>query len=199
MKKSKIILASKSPRRALLLEQIGASFSICKNSYVEKVKKDKSTEKDVITLVIENAKRKAVECAKNISKGVILGVDTLVFYNGELIGKPKNSDDALRILSLLNGTKHVVFSGIALLKKEKNNSTVLSDFEKTFVFMRRATKKELEEYVATGEPLDKAGGYGIQEKGAIFMEKVEGDFSNVVGLPIPKLLKLCNTLRIKIV
>ena len=199
MKKVPLVLASRSPRRAEILRQIGIVFKVLESTFEEKEKANAKDETEVIKLVIENAKGKALNVANKVKEGVVVGVDTLVFYNGEIIGKPKNKKNAFRILSTLSGTKHTVFSGIALVKKEKDSSRLVFDFEKTYVYMRNATLEELEEYIRSGEPLDKAGGYGIQEKGAIFMEKIEGDFSNVVGLPIPKLLKLSKELDIKIV
>ena len=199
MEQTKIILASRSPRRAALLCQIGVSFSIKESNFLEAKEILNPTVPIVKEMVIKNAKGKALDVAREIEEGIVLGVDTLVLCKNKILGKPKDKKTALWMLKFINGQKHKIFSGIALVKKFKGEISVLTDCEVATVFMRKASDDELKNYVSTGESLDKAGGYGIQEKGAIFIERIEGDYYNVVGLPIIKLLNLAKKMKIVLV
>jgi len=199
MEQTKIILASRSPRRAALLCQIGVSFSIKESNFLEAKEILNPTVPIVKEMVIKNAKGKALDVAREIEEGIVLGVDTLVLCKNKILGKPKDKKTALWMLKFINGQKHKIFSGIALVKKFKGEISVLTDCEVATVFMRKASDDELKNYVSTGEPLDKAGGYGVQERGAIFIERIEGDYYTVVGLPIIKLLNLAKKMKIVLV
>lgn len=196
--KHKIILASKSPRRKAILAQIGINFISIESNFQEKKSPKNSTVLEVKKLVVENAKGKALDVAQAIEGGIVLGVDTLVLYGKQIIGKPADKKDAAKILKKLSGKMHLVFSGIAILQKEKGQIKTAADCEVTKVYFRKLSDKEIEVYVKSGEPLDKAGGYGIQEKGAILIERIEGDFYNVVGLPVAKLLELAKQEKIRL-
>ena|SRR3989338_1007296 len=193
--KHRIILASTSPRRAALLKQIGISFVVIASNFEEVTQIKNPTIRSVKQMITTNAKGKALAVAKT-QQGMIIGVDTVVFYHGELIGKPKDNKDALRILKMLNGTKHKILSAIAVVKNNQKEQRVITDCVVSEVSMRKASEKELQEYVQTGEPLDKAGAYGVQERGAIFIKHIHGDYYNIVGLPLVKLLEMCKKLGV---
>lgn len=195
---NKIILASKSPRRKAILNQIGVGFVSIESTFREKKDVISPTPSKVRQLVIKNAKEKAVDVADRIKEGVVLGVDTLVLFDNKIIGKPKDKEDTVKTLKILNGKMHLVFSGVALLKKDKRKVTLLTGSEVTKVYFRKLSNEEIKEYIETGEPLDKAGGYGIQERGARLIERIDGDFYNVVGLPLVKFLELARRMKIKL-
>ena len=119
---------------------------------------------------------------------LVIGADTVVAYEGNILGKPKDEEDAKHMLSMLSGNTHSVFTGVTLVLMDKTGRAgELVFFEKTDVTMHTMTESEIERYIATGEPMDKAGAYGIQGKCAIYIEKIDGDYNNVVGLPISRL------------
>ena len=193
---SQIILASQSPRRKELLEQIGLEFEICPAKGEEIITKTIPEE-----VVMELSKQKAEEVAAMVSSFgeshkdittpsdiLVIGADTVVAYNGEILGKPADEADAKRMLTMLSGNTHSVFTGVTLVLIDKSGRAgELVFYEKTDVHMRAMSDLEIKRYIATGEPMDKAGAYGIQEKGCIFVERIEGDFFNVLGLPICKI------------
>lgn len=195
LKKLPIILASQSPRRAAILQQIGLDFTVHKSTYSEKKEVKNPSIQTVKKLVIDNAEGKAQNVATKIKNGIIIGSDTLILCEKTILGKPKDTTDALSMLSLLQGKTHIVLSGLALVCKEENKIVAaVIGYEKTKVWMRKSTKEELQKYVETGEPLDKAGAYGIQEKGAIFIDRIEGDYYTVVGFPLPAFMILLKKL-----
>jgi septum formation protein len=175
--KKDLILASKSPRRKQLMEQIGLKFKIHPSSFEEK-EIHLTPEK----LALHNAIGKAKEVAGQYKKGIVIGVDTVVSFKEEQINKPKNKKDAKRILRLLSGKKHKVCSGICLIDVE--NGKKRTGIEVTFVTMAKISEEEMDQYINSEEGFDKAGGYAIQGKGALFIKKIEGDYNNVVGLPL---------------
>lgn len=193
---SQIILASASPRRKELLEQIGLEFEICPAKGEEVITKTIPEE-----VVMELSKQKAEEVASMVvtfgeknkelttpSDILVIGADTIVAYEGRILGKPKGEEDARRMLSMLAGNTHSVFTGVTLVLIDKSGRAgELVFYEKTDVTMFPMSEKEIEWYVAGGEPLDKAGAYGIQGKCAIYIEKIDGDYNNVVGLPIARI------------
>ncbi len=193
---SQIILASASPRRKELLEQIGLEFEICPARGEEIITKTIPEE-----VVMELSKQKAEEVASMIaafgeenkeittpSDILVIGADTVVAYDGRILGKPKDEEDAKRMLSMLAGNTHSVFTGVTLVLIDKSGRAgELVFYEKTDVTMHSMTDTEIERYVASGEPMDKAGAYGIQGKCAIYIEKIHGDYNNVVGLPITRI------------
>ncbi len=179
----KLILASQSPRRKKLLKEIGLKFIIHPSNFAEHTA-HVSPEK----LALKNAEGKAKDVAKNHKKGLVLGVDTIVVCKNQILGKPKNKKDALRILNLLSGTTHKVISGLCLIDA-KTKKKILGA-ETTAVTIDHLTKKERLAYVASKEGEDKAAGYAIQGIGSLFIKKINGDYFNVVGLPIFKLKKM---------
>lgn len=179
-----LVLASQSPRRRELLHQIGIDdFKIIPSQKEEK--KDPSlTPKD---LVMHLSRQKAEEVAGKCSRDdIIIAADTVVSLKGQILGKPKNREDGARMLSLLSGNKHEVFSGVTV----KKGDLILNEYEETAVYFREMTEEEISWYLSTGEPMDKAGAYGIQGIGIRFISRIEGDYSNVVGLPICRLLSM---------
>ncbi|NLP36889.1 MAG: septum formation inhibitor Maf [Firmicutes bacterium] len=188
---TKIILASASPRRAELLRQIGLDFEV----QVSGVSEEGVVDKDPAKLVEKLAIAKALAVAKNQPRreAVVIAADTVVCVDGTLLGKPKDSREAGEMLRLLSGRSHQVLTGIAVVALPVMK--VLSQVEKTEVFMRRLSAAEIDWYLTSGEPYDKAGGYGIQGKAAVFVEKIEGCYFNVVGLPLAALWRLLNKLK----
>jgi septum formation protein len=181
----KIILASKSPRRKKLLKQLGFQFNV-KPSSVDEL----STEKDPIKLVEELALRKAIDVAQNCSDSLVIGSDTIVVLNNEILGKPNNRSEASKMLNSLSDAQHQVHTGVALIQTDVNCETmkIISFTDQTDVFFSKLDQQEIDDYITTGSPMDKAGSYGIQDDwGAAFIHRIDGDFYNVVGLPINKL------------
>ena len=193
---SQIILASQSPRRKGLLEQIGLEFEICPAKGEEIITKSIPEE-----VVMELSKQKAEEVAAMVSSFgenhkeittpsdiLVIGADTVVAYDGKILGKPVDEADAKRMLTMLSGNTHSVFTGVTLVLIDKSGRAgELVFFEKTDVKMHAISELEIDRYIATGEPMDKAGSYGIQGKCAIYIEKIDGDYNNVVGLPISRI------------
>lgn len=181
MDQKKLILASASPRRCDILRAAGLDFEIT----VSRAKELSPDKKDVYTVVCENAAAKAKEVFFRLGcreDAVVLGADTLVCIHGKALGKPKDEDDAKKMLSELSGREHSVITGVSLVDSEGE----MTDFCETAVKFRHLSSEEIDAYVATGEPMDKAGAYGIQEKGCLLVEEIRGDFFNVVGLPVSK-------------
>jgi len=192
-KGGKIILASASPRRAELLDLIGLPFErvvsrVDEGDLVEKMCKTSPAALDPSHYVLELSRRKAEEVARRVGSGLVLGVDTVVVLNGQILGKPRDPQEAKEMLSRLSGRTHKVITGLALV--ESNTGRYISDFVSTAVVMRSLSRDQIEGYVATGEPLDKAGAYAIQGKGALLVERIDGCFYNVVGLPLAKLSEM---------
>lgn len=176
-----IILASASPRRREILESFGFDFETC-SSHADESGVENYAPQDAVT---ELALRKAlwVKERRADDGNIILAADTLVALNGELLGKPADEADAFRMLSALSGTNHQVYTGYAILQGEKQ----ICGYECTEVYFRPLEDEEIHAYIATKEPMDKAGSYGIQEKAGIFVRRIEGDYLNVLGLPICKI------------
>lgn len=193
---SQIILASQSPRRKELLEQIGLEFEICPAKGEEIITKSIPEE-----VVMELSKQKAEEIAAMVSTFgeehkdittpsdiLVIGADTVVAYDGKILGKPVDEADAKRTLTMLSGNTHSVFTGVTLVLIDKSGRAgEIVFYEKTDVKMHEMTEAEIDRYIASREPMDKAGSYGIQGKGAIYIEKIDGDYNNVVGLPITRI------------
>jgi len=177
----KIILASSSPRRKELLEQIGLQFEIIPSGYEEDMSLDLSNEELAKTLAYNKAK----DVVDKVENGVVIGSDTFIVFSGKRIGKPRDEKDAKEILQMISGQTVTIYSGLAIINKQ--NKKEITDFEITDVKIKELTEKEIKEYIETGEPLDKAGAFAIQGRGAIFIEKINGCFSNVIGLPLYKL------------
>ncbi|NLK01333.1 MAG: septum formation inhibitor Maf [Clostridia bacterium] len=180
----KLILASASPRRVQLLKQIGLGFHQKISSTCEDIGHDLDPEQYVKHLALV----KAQDVAGQLDQGFIIGADTVVVHNGEILGKPIDSGDARRMLKELSGGTHHVISGVALV--DAGTGKYLVDHESTKVHFKSLSPREIESYTATGEPMGKAGAYAIQGLGAVLVEGIEGCYNNVVGLPITKLIKM---------
>ena len=176
-----IILASKSPRRANLLKQIGLQFEI----YPSEIEEPQITESPEIA-VQELALTKARVVAAKFDAGIILGADTVVVIDSQSIGKPENDAHAVEILTQLSGNRHEVITGTALIDIERKNELVWA--EKTTVYFRTLHQSEILAYIRSGESSDKAGAYGIQGRAGAFVERIEGCYFNVVGLPLASLI-----------
>jgi septum formation protein len=181
--KLRIILASASPRRRKLLRELGLKFHTVPTSVRERVSKGLSARR----VAERNALRKAQAAARKV-KGLIISADTIVATRFGIVGKPRNKRDAVCILSRLSGTRHRVITGLCLLDTCTGRKKVAS--EVTWVKMRKMSPEEIQAYVDSGEAMGKAGAYAIQETADRYVEKVEGSFSNVVGLPIELLYRM---------
>ncbi|MDD6491001.1 MAG: Maf family protein [Firmicutes bacterium] len=186
---NKIILASASPRRRELLQQLGLEFEIRPSEAQEKTKS-----KEPSQIVTELSEIKAQDIYERLSEeerasSMVIGADTVVALNDRIMGKPKDYKEAVQMLLSLQGNTHQVYTGVTLLLRKGPGKvpSKISFYEKTDVTMYPASREEIEAYVSTGEPMDKAGAYGIQGRGAAFIKEIHGDYNNVVGLPIGRL------------
>ncbi len=189
----KIILASQSPRRKALLDQIGLLFEVHVSDFDESL----VILENPVALVEQLSLEKAKTVAKKYSDAIIIGSDTVIVLDNKIIGKPKDAVDAKKILQSLSGKVHMVVTGLTVIDTATNKTITTS--EKALVTIRDLSDKEIDAYVATGEPLDKAGAYGIQEKGGMFIPKVEGDYFTVVGLPMPKLVVILKEFGVSVI
>jgi len=176
-----LVLASTSPRRKEILESLGVEFKVIGSNIEEKVDENLSPP--------EIAKQLAYLKAKDVSNKingdyVVVGADTIVEYN-KVLGKPRNIEEACSMLRLLSGQVHRVITGFAVIDCITQKEFI--DYECTNVYFNHLTDNQIQKYISTGEPMDKAGAYGIQGKASLFVSKIEGDYFNVVGLPIFKL------------
>lgn len=181
----KLILASASPRRKELLQQVGADFTV-EVSDADEHTVPRTLPPDLY--VQELAMLKATAVAKHRTGGLVIGADTVVVLDGAILGKPADTADAARMLSRLSGREHAVFTGIAVCDAATLRTACRA--ERTLVRFRELSDAEIAAYIATGEPMDKAGAYGIQQRGGLFVTGVTGDFANVVGLPLCTLFTL---------
>ena len=178
----KYILASASPRRKEILEQIGLEFDIIPAKGEEEIRFTRP-EEIVMDLSGQKAEEVAGQRRKEMVPELIIGADTVVAKDGVILGKPKDEADAYRMLSMLQGSSHKVYTGVTFILKKEFGVQSHSFFEETEVFMYPMSEEERRWYIATKEPFDKAGGYGIQGRCAVFIKKIHGDYQNVVGLP----------------
>ena len=190
----KIILASSSPRRRELMAQAGFAFEVLVSEADETIETETPGE-----MVEVLSKRKAAAVAEEIKKQgfteasvLLVGADTMVAIDGKKLGKPKDEKGAEEMLEELSGRTHQVYTGVTLIRlKKAENGSILQESrtfsEVTDVSFYPLTKEEIRSYIATGEPMDKAGAYGIQGKAAVFVKEIKGDYNNVVGLPIARL------------
>ena len=176
MKNEKIILASASPRRRELLTTVGCEFEVKVSDADETLEPGTPPALAVETL----ARRKCAAVSALEPERVVLAADTLVAIDGEVLGKPSSEEEAEAMLRRLSGREHTVYTGVAVRRGEHE----VYSHEETQVKFRDLSEEEIARYVATGEPMDKAGAYGIQERGALLVEGIRGDYPNVVGLPL---------------
>lgn len=183
--KRTLILASQSPRRRALLESLGFEFEQdVSMNFQEKSPADE----DPFSLVLENAKGKAMDVAERHPDSIIIGVDTLGHCNGEILEKPKDKSDAFRMLKLLQGRSHEILTGLFVLDSKNGQSE--SCVEKTTVHFLPLSDEEINRYILTGEPMDKAAAYAVQGIGSLFINRLEGDYFSVMGLPISRLFSI---------
>lgn len=184
---NKVILASASPRRKELLKQIGIDFEVCTSSCEEKI-----TKTDPAMVVCELSAQKAkdvwqklFQTSKKASQNhlLVIGADTVVSYDGHILGKPVDKADAVRMLTMLSGKTHEVYTGVTFCYEEDGMEKVYTFYERTAVTFYPMSPEEIESYAASAEPMDKAGAYGIQGRFAAYVKGIEGDYNNVVGLP----------------
>lgn len=182
-----LILASKSPRRIEILRNVGYDFTITPASYDESTVDLSANPVKGVEKLAEGKVKAVFDTLPSVAKlnTVVLGADTIVVCDGEVMLKPKDESDAARMLKKLSGKTHQVYTAVALATAKETNIFV----EKTDVYFYNLTEDEIDEYIKTGEPMDKAGAYGIQGKGCFLVKKIDGDYFNVVGLPISSVMR----------
>lgn len=184
LNREKLILASRSPRRAEILQAVAWDFEAITAGIDESLLPGE----DAVRYVKRLAVTKAEAVAANVQSGLVLGADTTVVVEGEILGQPGDADNARRMLSLLSGKWHEVITGVALVRAESKRSVV--DHVVTRVRFSEMSDEEIAWYAASGEPFDKAGAYAIQGLASLFVEEVDGEYFNIVGLPIRKVYEL---------
>lgn len=190
---NRLILASRSPRRYELLKQVGLDFDVIPSRIEESFVKEESPKKHVLRL----AEAKALDVGSQYPDRWVIAADTIVYIDHSILGKPKNREEAMKMLRRLNGKEHCVLTGFSVqhLQKKKGDRKAVQ----TAVKVKRLTPDEMEWYIRTGEPFDKAGGYAIQGIGSFMIESIRGSYTNVVGLPLRELIEMLvhlGTLRI---
>ena len=189
----KLILASASPRRKELLAKTGFSFDIIPAKGEEKITKEIPAE-----VVMELSQQKAQEIAeKQTEDCIIIGADTIVAKGDTIMGKPKDEADAFRMLEMISDDCHQVYTGVTIIRTGKNPQTI-TFAEKTDVYLYPISEKDIHAYIKSGDPMDKAGAYGIQGTASLFVSGIKGDYFNVVGLPVCALAILLRDFGIKI-
>ncbi|XP_076447050.1 putative bifunctional dTTP/UTP pyrophosphatase/methyltransferase protein [Babylonia areolata] len=194
----RVVLASGSPRRKQILQNVGLKFEVIPSTFEEKL--EKSTFPSPVEYVLETARQKTIEVEQRLRQDsappdLIIGADTVVSMDGKIFEKPRDEQDAFDMLSGFSGKSHTVYTGVVLITRAVNGSgdgasvNVQQFHEETEVTMAALTPKIIQSYIATGEPMDKAGGYGIQAIGATLVEKVSGDYYNVMGFPLCRFAK----------
>ena len=190
--KQKIILATTSPRRHGLAKTMGLDFEIAPSNYEEDMTKKMKPKE----MVMGFAYGKSSDVAKKYKEGIVIGVDTIIAFNGKKLGKPKTKEEAFKMLKSYSGKKQYVYSGVCLI--DCKTGKTIKDCEITEVYFKRLEDNEINSYIATGEPMDKAGGYGIQDLASIFIKKINGCYFNVMGFPIHNIYKNLKKLGVNI-
>lgn len=185
----RIVLASQSPRRRYLLGLVGIRHKVI----VPRLREEDHAHENPVKHVLRLASLKARSVRPEVARGIILGADTIVVLDKDILEKPRNKQDAKRMLRRLAGHWHQVYTGLALI--DAATGSEVRGYERSLVKIRRMTGSEIDAYIATEEPMDKAGSYGIQGYGAAIVEKVNGCYFNVVGLPLVRLLYLVRELE----
>ncbi|EEY61083.1 septum formation protein Maf [Phytophthora infestans T30-4] len=196
LRSRRVILASQSPRRLELLRDCGLTFEVIPSTFEENLPKERFPTPDLY--VIENAKQKALEVLNRVSKDknagdqlptVVIGCDTVVVQDGVILEKPKDEQDAFKMLTQLSDRPHDVFSGVALFTAERGVDNPHLFFEKTSLVFGPLEPEDIRAYIATGEPMDKAGSYGLQGRARCFVQEVHGCTNNVIGFPVQRFCK----------
>ncbi|KPJ89543.1 MAG: hypothetical protein AMS17_01505 [Spirochaetes bacterium DG_61] len=183
-----IVLASKSPRRSEILKQLNIPYIVFSVSVEENIKKENN--RHLIPSVINISRKKTLVAACSFSNGLVIGVDTVVYFQRRVFGKPESEEQALKFLRMLSGNRHSVISGITVYSVSDDMS--YSSFSVTDVYFHKISETLLQRYIEQGEWAGKAGGYGIQGNAALFVKRIIGSFYNVVGLPVEELYRLLN-------
>ncbi len=183
------MLASRSPRRAEILNAVGWPFETVAANIDER----RFEFETAVPYVRRLAQTKAETVAKDLTSGLVLGADTVVLVDEKILGQPSDAEDARRMLKLLSGRWHEVLTAVALLRAGENRSVI--DQEKTRVRFAEMSDAEIDWYVETGEPMDKAGAYAVQGRAAFFIEEIQGDYFNIVGLPVRLVYKLAHQIQ----
>lgn len=181
---TRFILASASPRRVEILRTLGLDFAVRASDVDERLIQGESPQQ----YVMRAATAKAEAVARDVQSGIVIAADTEVVIDGLPLGKPEDGEDAARMLRAISGRWHAVMTGVAVVDVESGRTAV--DHEKTLVRFRDLSEVEIDAYVASGEPSDKAGAYAIQGRGMLFVTEIAGNYQNVVGLPVPLLERL---------
>ncbi len=187
-----IILASASPRRKELLEKIGLKFEAEPSDYEEYLPSEGEPHELAKKLSLEKAER----VARRHKKAIVIAADTFLVFRGKLLGKPRNEAEAKEMLKALNGMSHSVITGFTIV--DTDNKKILTKSVETKIYLRKLTAKEIDAYVKSKEPLDKAGAYAIQGLGSVIVEKIEGDYFNVIGLPLSALAESLKEFGVRI-
>ncbi len=188
----RIILASASPRRKELLEKIGLRFKVEPSNYEE----DMHSELEPHDFARKISLEKAEAVASKHKNAIVIAADTFIVFGGQILGKPHTENEARKMLETINGTSHSVITGFSIIDTDKNKT--LSKSVETKIYIRKLTLAEIDAYVKSKEPLDKAGAYAIQGLGAVIVEKIEGDYFNVIGLPLSALTEALKEFGINI-
>ncbi len=191
---TRLILASASPRRKELLALICSQYEVAPSKFDEGQVSDSL---DPEERVLQLAKEKACEVADSITDGIVIGADTVVAIDGQILGKPADEADARRMLRLLSGRIHKVYTGVCVIAVENDYCREILDTECTEVSFSELSDDVIDRYISTGEPLDKAGGYAIQGKGSVLIKGINGCYFNVVGLPIYRLAQLLEDIGVE--
>uniref|UniRef100_A0AAV1TKC3 Maf-like protein n=1 Tax=Peronospora matthiolae TaxID=2874970 RepID=A0AAV1TKC3_9STRA len=201
LRNRRVILASQSPRRLELLSDCGLSFEVIPSTFEENLPKEQFATPDLY--VIENAKQKALEVLCRVSSDkksasellvVVIGCDTVVVQDGVILEKPKDEQDAFNMLTGLSGRPHQVFSGVALLTAKRGTNDPHLFFETTRLVFGPLEPEDIRTYIATGEPMDKAGAYGLQGRARCFVKEIHGCSNNVIGFPVQRFCHEVNVL-----
>ena len=192
LKKYNVVLASNSPRRKELLQRLGIPFKVRTLFGIDESYPDTLRGEDIVRYISRN-KANAYRSSMGPDE-LLITADTIVYLDGRVLGKPKDEADARAMLSALSGRSHEVYTGVTVMLGEDT----LCEAECTKVFFRELSAEEIDAYVASGDPMDKAGAYGIQGRAALMVEKIEGDYFNVMGLPLCRLGKMLKTIGVRL-
>ncbi len=188
----KLILASASPRREKILKRLNLQFTVVPS----KIKEDGYEHLGAEKMVKELALLKAKDVSKLVEDTIIIAADTIIENNGKIIGKPENNEDAKIMLKELKNSKHTVVTGLAIYSTFDGKE--VTTYDKTDVYFSDLSDNEIDKYISTGEPMDKSGAYAIQGLGSVFVEKIEGSYFTVMGLPVHKLVKILKEFSINV-
>ena len=191
MKFNRIILASGSPRRRELLAKLNIDFEIITSDADETIDSDNP---ETIVETLSERKARAVFDTITDDNVLVIGADTIVYYDGEVLGKPEDEEDARGMLSMLSDRTHQVYTGVSIISRIKGEEKIKTFSDRTDVTFYEIDKFDLADYIKTGSPMDKAGAYGIQDDFAKHVKKIDGDYNNVVGLPLSKLYQELKTI-----